>query len=257
MFVTLVVCSGMPPKGQHFTDEQKARLSATRTGFKASEETKAKISAGLRGRIHSEETKAKISAGNLGKTVSEESRAKMRASQAGHAPTRAGVPQNEEARALLREARLNQVHPSLAARGLTLEDVRAADAKGLRWCSADCKAFVSVDTFIGEAATKCRKCNATYMHRNRCVKKFGITPERYEEMVIEQNGVCAICSLPQSVVGKRLAVDHDHSGTHGSWVRGLLCSQCNTALERLDAVPGWTDKALAYLARYKDAPQPR
>jgi Recombination endonuclease VII/NUMOD3 motif len=246
----------MPPKGQHWTEEQKAHLSAVRTGLKVSEETKAKIAAGQVGRVHTEESREKRRQKLTGRVFSDETIEKMRLAHIGQPGTRNGQHHTEEAKELLRVARLNQVHPSLSNRGITIEQFRAATEAGLRWCSADCKAFLPKIQFQGERATKCRKCNATYMHRNRCVKKFGITPERYEEMVIEQKGVCAICSLPQSVIGKRLAVDHDHSGTHGSWVRGLLCSQCNTALERLDAVPGWTDKALAYLARYKDAPQP-
>ena len=57
-------------------------------------------------------------------------------------------------------------------------------------------------------------------------RKFGLTPEQYEEMVAAQHGGCAICGrVPEA--GKTFHVDHDHeSGA----VRGLLCQPCNHAL---------------------------
>ena len=64
------------------------------------------------------------------------------------------------------------------------------------------------------------------------VLKYGITVEQYDEMLAQQNGVCAICKLV-STRGK-LFVDHDHAccpgqKAGGKCVRGLLCSSCNTA----------------------------
>lgn len=63
--------------------------------------------------------------------------------------------------------------------------------------------------------------------------QYGITVEDYEAMLAGQNGVCAICHLPERYVDprtgrpRRLAVDHDHK-THR--VRGLLCGRCNRAI---------------------------
>lgn len=63
-------------------------------------------------------------------------------------------------------------------------------------------------------------------------KKYNITLEDYNLMLKKQNGVCAICNKPETVVLKAknisyLAVDHDHvTGV----IRGLLCFKCNTAL---------------------------
>ena len=60
---------------------------------------------------------------------------------------------------------------------------------------------------------------------------FGISIYAYEDMFEKQGGVCAICQLPETSrhnnVIKMLAVDHDHSTGE---IRGLLCSNCNTAL---------------------------
>lgn len=56
-------------------------------------------------------------------------------------------------------------------------------------------------------------------------RMYGITIDMYEQMFLQQLGVCAICGVPS--MGKALAVDHDH--TTGE-VRGLLCHNCNQAL---------------------------
>src|SRR6266478_6483470 len=41
------------------------------------------------------------------------------------------------------------------------------------------------------------------------LKKFGLTVEQYEEILIRQNNVCALCGQPSH--RNRLAVDHDHN----------------------------------------------
>ena len=54
--------------------------------------------------------------------------------------------------------------------------------------------------------------------------KFGITLDQYNEMLVKQDGVCAICKQ-KCETGKSLAVDHCHKTKK---VRGLLCQYCNT-----------------------------
>lgn len=56
-------------------------------------------------------------------------------------------------------------------------------------------------------------------------RKFGITLGQYHDMVILQNGVCAICKKVDEDI--KLSVDNCH--TTGK-IRGLLCRRCNTAL---------------------------
>jgi len=64
-------------------------------------------------------------------------------------------------------------------------------------------------------------------------KLYGITVENYNEMLIKQNDVCAVCKQPETIVHnitkepKRLAIDHDHNTGQ---VRGLLCHRCNVFL---------------------------
>ncbi len=75
-------------------------------------------------------------------------------------------------------------------------------------------------------------CHAHYA-KQRKWKHAGIDAHRYQEMLREQNGVCAICQQPERAPDKAtgktkdLAIDHDHAT---GAVRALLCSSCNRAL---------------------------
>jgi hypothetical protein len=65
--------------------------------------------------------------------------------------------------------------------------------------------------------------------RSHLRRKFGITPERYDEMLEAQGGGCAICRKPPRD-DISLHVDHDHdSGA----IRGLLCFDCNAGIGKL------------------------
>lgn len=90
-------------------------------------------------------------------------------------------------------------------------------------------------------------------HRERMLKKnYGVTVEQYDQMLEQQNGVCAICGKPESRsanggLGMRpLSVDHCHGSLK---IRGLLCSHCNTALGLLNDDIGLFEKAIEYLKR--------
>jgi hypothetical protein len=77
------------------------------------------------------------------------------------------------------------------------------------------------------------------------VKKYGITGEDYQQMLVEQGFVCKTCGKPEKT-GKALAVDHDHKTGK---VRGLLCGNCNQALGLLNDDLGVVKKLLVYLKR--------
>lgn len=74
-------------------------------------------------------------------------------------------------------------------------------------------------------------------------KKYKITVEEYERMLVAQNGVCAICEKQPSK--RRLHVDHCHKTGR---VRGLLCSNCNTAIGKLNDDPALMLKAASYVS---------
>lgn len=57
--------------------------------------------------------------------------------------------------------------------------------------------------------------------RNK-LKKYRLTKEDYEWLLLEQNNKCAIC-LEET----KLCIDHDHKTGK---VRGLLCGHCNKVL---------------------------
>ena len=61
--------------------------------------------------------------------------------------------------------------------------------------------------------------------RKQLKRKYGITPDDYNKMLIEQNHVCIICG--NSEKDKRLAIDHNHKTGR---VRALLCQNCNMSL---------------------------
>lgn len=80
------------------------------------------------------------------------------------------------------------------------------------------------------------------------LRKYGITTKDYNEMYINQNGLCAICNKEGFRMAEhhklKLVVDHCHST--GS-VRGLLCHNCNRALGLLKDSIESLEKAVKYL----------
>jgi Recombination endonuclease VII len=86
-------------------------------------------------------------------------------------------------------------------------------------------------------------------------KKFGLTWEEYQHLVLAQNGVCAICHRaevacdPRTGKLRELAVDHDHNKKKGEagFIRGLLCYRCNTGLGLLGDSADRLLAAVAYL----------
>jgi len=74
--------------------------------------------------------------------------------------------------------------------------------------------------------------------------EYGLSVDRYREMMEAQEGCCLICLKKSDV----LCVDHDH--TTGK-IRGLLCKRCNAGLGQfLDDVASLA-RAIEYLAERK------
>ncbi len=63
--------------------------------------------------------------------------------------------------------------------------------------------------------------------RKHTLKQYNITEDDYNDIFAAQNGKCLICGRHQSEIGKSLHIDHCHKTGK---VRGLLCSNCNTAI---------------------------
>ena len=77
--------------------------------------------------------------------------------------------------------------------------------------------------------------------RSRLLAKRNLTEEQYQQMLADCGNACEICRTPFT---SRPFIDHDHTTNE---VRGLLCTQCNSALERIDTFAEWCDWALEYL----------
>ena len=85
----------------------------------------------------------------------------------------------------------------------------------------------------------------------RLANRYGMTVERYYEMLDEQSNTCAICRQPPSE-NERLHVDHDHAccagkKSCGRCVRGLLCAHCNNGIGRFTDEPALLRAAATYL----------
>lgn len=79
--------------------------------------------------------------------------------------------------------------------------------------------------------------------RQSTVAVYGISLERYNEILAQQGGVCAICK-ETCPTGRALAVDHSHSTGE---VRGLLCTKCNPMLGFARDDVAVLEAAIAYL----------
>lgn len=83
-------------------------------------------------------------------------------------------------------------------------------------------------------------------------RKYGITLERYREMVVGQAGKCAICGDPPTGLGKQnkhLNVDHCHITGK---IRAALCCNCNRALGMMKEEPERLRAAAKYLEKHSD-----
>lgn len=87
-------------------------------------------------------------------------------------------------------------------------------------------------------------------------RTFGITLDQYNALLERQNGVCAICGEPPTIimgrrsprqgrmVRPRLVVDHCHET---GLIRGLLCTPCNRGIGILGDNAERVKRALFYL----------
>ena len=83
----------------------------------------------------------------------------------------------------------------------------------------------------------------------RLKNNFDLTPEEWDRANTYQKGLCWLCGKSQKS-GKRLATDHCH---RSGLVRGLLCSQCNRLLGRIERSQ-WTVAILHRLIDYLSKP---
>lgn len=82
-------------------------------------------------------------------------------------------------------------------------------------------------------------------------KKYGVSSEEFDNLLVVFKNQCAICSkqlvLPVSGQGQpRNAAVLDHNHKTGN-IRGILCNSCNKALGLFDDNIDFLEKAVGYL----------
>lgn len=88
-------------------------------------------------------------------------------------------------------------------------------------------------------------------------RKYGITVEEYNRMLLSQGGGCAICGskTPRTrtygnIKKEDVAFSVDHCHKTGN-VRGLLCTACNRVLGLIGDSPETAKSVINYLSRSK------
>jgi hypothetical protein len=78
------------------------------------------------------------------------------------------------------------------------------------------------------------------------VKSYGLTLDKYNQIVKVQGGGCAICGSKQAKTKRngRFCIDHNHVTGE---VRGLLCAPCNRGIGLLGDNPDTLKLAAEYL----------
>jgi len=113
---------------------------------------------------------------------------------------------------------------------------------------------------VGFYCTNCRKAeqkairkrHPEVMQERDLIKDFGLTLAQYNQMLVAQNGVCAICKKPETAIRDgellALAVDHNHKTNQ---IRALLCGNCNKGIGNLQESPELLITAAQYLKSFE------
>lgn len=137
------------------------------------------------------------------------------------------------------QRRNGKVMRPLVGTGRRFADVvNTRDEDGNKACRS-CNRWLPESSFhvrtsnVDGLTAKCKECLASSNRKAR-IRVYGITPERYEEILASQGGRCAVCRTAEhGAFGWH--IDHDHSCCStsagcGNCVRGILCRGCNLAL---------------------------
>lgn len=93
-----------------------------------------------------------------------------------------------------------------------------------------------------------RQCRSSVIRGNHLKRKFGITLEQYDAMLLSQGNCCAVCKSPEPGGMGSFHVDHCHDTGK---IRSLLCIMCNTALGRVKDNPELLEALAAYVRQHR------
>lgn len=118
--------------------------------------------------------------------------------------------------------------------------------------------------FGTQQRTRCKQCQTNAARdwrtanpekvQNARIRRHGITPDEYEQMLSAQGNCCAICRTEAPTDRRKWNIDHDHSCCPGPYgcrkcIRGVLCGNCNRAIGLL----GDNSLLIRRAARYLEA----
>lgn len=125
---------------------------------------------------------------------------------------------------------------------------------GLSTTCKPCKIDTSIKHYLKDPAKVIKRVSTYYENDKQTAKdtswksslkiKYNLTIDQWNEMFNSQGGKCKICSIHQSKLNRRLAVDHCRST---SKVRGLLCDTCNRGIGFLKESQEILEAAIKYL----------
>lgn len=118
----------------------------------------------------------------------------------------------------------------------------------------DCSSTLTPNQKAAIVSKLWRRNNARKHKSGVLARAYGITVEQYDEMLKQQNSVCAVCGEPEKTIRKtgsvqRLCVDHNHETGD---VRALLCLSCNTLLGHMEANPKRSRLLVKYLKQHNE-----
>ena len=114
-------------------------------------------------------------------------------------------------------------------------------------CTA-CKEEKNLDQYYKQTKAKdgyrnvCKPCDKV----RRNASRYGLTPEQYNQMYVDQEGKCYICETHEGELSQVLYIDHCHVSGN---VRKLLCHECNTGIGMFKDNPKLLQRALQYVQK--------
>lgn len=129
-----------------------------------------------------------------------------------------------------------------------------------------CKEVKGLDAFNKSTPhtlrSRCKKCRNIQHKLSDCrtpsgtrrgrLRKYGLSVDRYENMLSKQDMKCAICNQINfsGFSKKHLVVDHCHIT---GMVRGLLCDFCNRGLGQFRDSLEFLTSAIEYLKKHQQS----
>ena len=86
-----------------------------------------------------------------------------------------------------------------------------------------------LDAYAKEWRKNNPKRTLAISRKSRYIQHYGITPKEAEQLLIKQDGKCAVCNIQILFDGTQggAHLDHDHES---NLIRGILCQKCNLGL---------------------------